>query len=605
MENMCHVALWVVCASHIFKLVAGALASLQNFVKPPATKVEDFRAPTPMALDNLRYGNFRPTTVVPEARSLPGYGGQVEEWANYKFQVQAIEMKESQMSEGERKKLGGLALRLTERLQGPALQIAKTLGIEELAKPDGVTKLMNALETDLLPLRRQAAVELYQAGSMPGLLSRQNAEPMASYVLRREAWWNQLTELDKEVKCSQAILGEQMLTQSGLTSMEQQLVRSVMSNDLSDLKKLAATLRDQFGAVHDREKRKGKGDHKGCWGWGQRSSYMAESYMAEDENPVVTDETPENAEYDEELYDENYEETPEGPEGTQLEEDIVAWYADQGIHAQTCSAEDLELIYDTVEHETAAFYSRQQAAHRGYSVPASNSMYQSNNNQTPQERQAKVLAAKQRTRCRACGQQGHWQRDWICPKRKGGFKGKGKNKDKGKVQSKGKQDGKSSPSSTRSTSGSPSKPRVVYFSVRDSHQEEPFAGMVHRYEPSGPGSPGLDDVDQRRLEDEVRRLMTLPPERLEQQFQQELHYMPPQSKAAARPPSGSLVPDLMMQTHHPKSPGFYVQQAREDRLRRPWDSQLARCRFQRHLEETTVAHMRTRHEEDRMPTSTC
>ena len=509
------------------KLVAGAFAtSLQNFDYTPVAKVKDWKAPTPMALDNLKYGNFRPTTVVPEARSLPGYGGQVEEWANYKFQVQAIEMKESQMSEAERKKLGGLALRLTERLQGPALQIAKTLGIEELAKPDGVTKLMNALETDLLPLRRQAAVELYQAGSMPGLLSRQNAEPMASYVLRREAWWNQLTELDKEVKCSQAILGEQMLTQSGLTSMEQQLVRSVMSNDLSDLKKLAATLRDQFGAVHDREKRKGKGDHKGRWGWGQRSSYMAESYMAEDENPVVTDETPENAEYDEEICDENYDEMPEGPEGTQLEEDIVAWYADQGIHAQTCSAEDLELIYDTVEHETAAFYSRQQAAHRGYSVPASNSLYQSNNNQTPQERQAKVLAAKQRTRCRACGQQGHWQRDWICPKRKGGFKGKGKNKDKGKVQSKGKNDGKSSPSSTRSTSGSPSKPRVVYFSVRDSHQEEPFAGMVHRYEPSGPGNPGLDDVDQRRLEDEVRRLMTLPSERLEQEFQQELHYMP-------------------------------------------------------------------------------
>ena len=30
--------------------------------------------------------------------------------------------------------------------------------------------------------------------------------------------------------------------------------------------------------------------------------------MAEDENSVVTDETPQNAEYDEELCDENYEE---------------------------------------------------------------------------------------------------------------------------------------------------------------------------------------------------------------------------------------------------------------------------------------------------------
>ena len=50
-----------------------------------------------------------------------------------------------------------------------------------------------------------------------------------------------------------------------------------------------------------------------------------------------------------------------------------------------------------MEHETAAFHSRQQAVHRGYSVPVSNGMYRSNNNLTPQERQAKVLAAKQRT----------------------------------------------------------------------------------------------------------------------------------------------------------------------------------------------------------------
>ena len=116
-KTMCHVALWIVHTFHFFKLVAGAFAtSLQNFDYTLVAKVKDWKAPTPMALDNLKYGNFRPTTVVPEARSLPGYGGQVEEWANYKFQVQAIEMKESQMSEGERKKLGGLALRLTERL---------------------------------------------------------------------------------------------------------------------------------------------------------------------------------------------------------------------------------------------------------------------------------------------------------------------------------------------------------------------------------------------------------------------------------------------------------------------------------------------------------
>ena len=51
-----------------------------------------------MALDNLRYGQFKPTAVAAEAKTLPGYGGQVEEWANYRFQVLAVEKKESMMT---------------------------------------------------------------------------------------------------------------------------------------------------------------------------------------------------------------------------------------------------------------------------------------------------------------------------------------------------------------------------------------------------------------------------------------------------------------------------------------------------------------------------
>ena len=101
-----------------------------------------------------------------EPRSLPGFGGQVEDWSTYKFQVKALERKEQGLSDNERKKLGSLALRLTERLQGPALQIARTIGIAKLAEADGTTVLLKGLEEDLLPLRRQAAIELYQAGKL-------------------------------------------------------------------------------------------------------------------------------------------------------------------------------------------------------------------------------------------------------------------------------------------------------------------------------------------------------------------------------------------------------------------------------------------------------
>lgn len=112
-----------------------------------------------MALDTLRYGNYRPTYVASDSKSLPGYGGEVQGWADYKFAVQAIRKKESQISEGEKKKLGPLALRLTERLVGPALQVAKKLGVDKLSEDSGVETLLSELESQLLPLRKQAALD--------------------------------------------------------------------------------------------------------------------------------------------------------------------------------------------------------------------------------------------------------------------------------------------------------------------------------------------------------------------------------------------------------------------------------------------------------------
>jgi len=93
----------------------------------------------------------------------------------------------------------------------------------------------------------------------------------------------QLRELDDQVQCSRAILGDQMLTQAGIGHMETQLVRSVMQNDLSDHKKLAQTLRDQFGTLHEKERAKGRGkdgSHKGWNSWPRSYGYMADSSTA-------------------------------------------------------------------------------------------------------------------------------------------------------------------------------------------------------------------------------------------------------------------------------------------------------------------------------------
>eukprot|EP00435_Cladocopium_sp_Y103_P043870 s7_g12.t1 len=374
-----------------------------------------------MALDTLRYGNFRPTFVASDAKSLPGYGGEVQGWADYRFAVQAIELKESKLSESEQKKLGPLALRLTERLAGPALQVAKKIGVEALAKPDGVKTLMNALEQQLLPLKRQAAMELYNAGMRDGLLSRQQGEPVSSYCLRREAWWIQLREMDEGIQCSDAILGEQLLQHAGLSHLEMQMIRTVCQNDLSNRDKLVTALRDQFGTIHEKETRGkgGKGRYDYNKPWHQRSSYHAadaneETYdeSANASYPGTTAETYGNNYEDDESYypDEDgsnwtYEDDPKEYE---IEEEVIAWYASQSIDAQTCSAEDLEMMVDAVEVEISAYYNKMQAEQRGVSSPAGSTNY-GGSTLSSQERQQKVLAAKQRSRCRACGQIGHWQ----------------------------------------------------------------------------------------------------------------------------------------------------------------------------------------------------
>ena len=497
-----------------------------------------------MALESLKYGNFKPQQVFPEARSLPGFGGDPTAWADYRFQVEALQAREEKVSDTEKKKLGPLALRLVERLQGPALQVAKQLGVQTLTKEDGTEKLMQALADELMPMRRQAALELYNAGTVPqGPLSRQQGESMSSYLLRREAWWNNLRELDSSLQVSETILGEQTLSQSGLQPMEIQMVRTVCKNDLSK-KNLYRALRDQFGQVHEREK-VGKGYHrgygrgygKGGWQTGGKSyGYMATAEEKEESHGAGGEELESTyaedhagADWEDEGYqnDDSWIHDPaEEAELAELEASVVCWYAEQGISAQTCCDEDLNLIVDAVEAEQLAYYAKGQAKGRGLSFSAGGSSpYQLQGQMSPQEKQAKVLAAKQRSRRRACNQMGHWKDDPVCPRNKGRGKGKmvhakGKFKDKGR----GKKSGGSGHSSGHSSS--PAKSRTVYFTVRDetSVEDETKVSYMALH-------GQLSEEDQVNMEREVQRLLRLGPAEIERQFRQELEFVPPTSKS--------------------------------------------------------------------------
>ena len=552
---------------------SGAVLQLQHFELRLCLACRFLEWCCVMALDNLRYGSFKPTYVQGDPKALPGFGGDVQSWADYKFSVMAIEKKENYLSEGEKKKLGPLGLRLIDRLAGPALQVAKKMGLDELAKENGARELLKSLEEHLMPLKKQAAMELYHAGMKDGILSRQQGESMSSYCMRREAWWSQLQELDSSVQCSNAILGEQLLMHSGLGTMEMQMVRTVCQNDLSDMMKLTNTLRDQFGQIHEKEFRGGKGgkgyQRDGYRSWSSRGStaYAADLHSGDDQGShedgyYTASETYSDWQVyeDEESYYPDEEISGSAAEDDarerEIEEEVVAWYAQQSIDSQTCSAEDLEMVIDAVEAEVVSYYTKWQSEQRGVSSPAGGTNY--GTSMSVADRQAKVLAAKQRSRCRACGQVGHWQRDPICPKRnvkgkgkKGGFKGKPGGKNKG--------DGKGGGKSPKGGSGKKGgdKPRIVYFSIAEHANEKAESYMALREEQADSGEP-LDERQQRALEQEVQRLMQLPQEQLNQMMENELAYMTPTSKAAPAqrprmPEFVALTPTATPKTSMPKA----------------------------------------------------
>lgn len=219
------------------------------------------------------------------------------------------------------------------------------------------------------------------------------------------------------------------------------------------------------------------------------------------------------AEEEEPYPDEEWEEFDQDDKEMEIEEMVVSWYASQSIDAQTCSTADLEHIVDAVESEMTAYYTRVQAEQRGLSMPAGPSPYSGSSTigTNIQERQARVLAAKQRSRCRACGQLGHWQRDPVCPRR-GQSKGGGKKGSKSKTG--GKPRGKEGKGKTKGKKGSDPKSRVVYFSLRCDEEEGSEATGYMALKGAGAGEP-LDEHAQRALEAEVNRLLTLPREEID------------------------------------------------------------------------------------------
>ena len=107
----------------------------------------------------------------------------------------------------------------------PALRIVQQLDVQVLGGTDGPKKILEVFH--VLARRRKPGSSTQWEQEKGGPMSRQSTESMSSYVSRRRAWWAALRSLDDSLKVPEAILAEQVLTNSGISYDQQLMVRTM------------------------------------------------------------------------------------------------------------------------------------------------------------------------------------------------------------------------------------------------------------------------------------------------------------------------------------------------------------------------------------------
>ena len=434
-------------------------------------------------LEALKWQNFsqasEEATSTEGKAGVPRFDGGTARLSEYSFRVRMRQAREKSMAEDEVKKLGPLGLRLVDGLRGPALQVARTLPVDELAKDKGVEFLLKSLNQALAPRSKQEARELYQVGAQQGgILSRQRGESIASYVLRRRAWHNMMIDLDPELKLPETILSEQLLMNASISEDHKLLVRTAIKGEMT-WDAVCEELVAQHSKLHEREakggfsgggkgfksafKGHGKGGHPGKGkGWrsyhttdeGDTDRWEVASQSLGGYEDVIEDMTAYHGD-SAELYEDESDPV------------LAAFQAmvDEGLDEN--DMESAEYAAEILQAESEVYHARlraQETGHYGFwGQHGQGRHFQVHGSLSLEEKKQRIQALKAKSTCRRCGQQGHWSDDAICPK--GSKKGKGKST--------------SSTTSTASTKGgksSKSKPsekqRTVYFAINE-YQESP------------------------------------------------------------------------------------------------------------------------------------
>ena len=380
-----------------------------------------------LLISSLRYQRWAPTGLPAETKGGAFiYDGSASTFHEFEFRT----MMRFQTAKPEDRP--AVAAKIVEGLRGDAFAIARDVGMTELLSENGVKTLIERIRQQVFPLKQTEAREVFLMGQKPGgPLSRAAGESMASYVVRRKRWWSMPRELDDTIQLSANIRGDLLLDQAGLSRHEKLLVLTSTAND-HDFDKIAAALLEQHPKIGYEEDRKGKhgegkGKHKGKSARGKSHAYVVQDWEGGEEEW-----------YEEEPW---YQEaTEEGETKTWQEKDLSEQYGDpiEDVELSVYGAsieEDWpeDSLSEVAQAEVLALLAWQRNAkgkkgqgkqRKGKGLYAGGKDWSGKRNLSLEERKRKLAELKSRTRCQACGQQGHWAGDRQCPRSKGSGGGK-------------------------------------------------------------------------------------------------------------------------------------------------------------------------------------
>ena len=336
-----------------------------------------------------------------------------------------------------------LVNKIVEGLRGDAFLLARDLGLETLARPGGLERLIEVIRNHVFPRALEESKELFRAGQKHGgPLSRQPTESMLSYTQRRRRWWTLLVELDPTMMISEAFRTELLLEMSGMSRQEILVVKACRKND--DFEGTARVLVDNYSGIHLREGSrswtgrgiqpqvgKGKGYQKGYQGKGKGSQYPRAGYNA------IYPDWEDNFEWrDEDLQEHHHEEDSfvgmlggveeseehehaSHPEYEDFEyHDDVDEYEAIALNAVVdCDDAEERSSGDAIQLQLAAFVAFGKAKGKGkdkFKGKGKGKGKIVKSHLSIEQRRQKLSEIKAKSKCLRCGGLGHWAGDPQC-----------------------------------------------------------------------------------------------------------------------------------------------------------------------------------------------